>query len=670
MRVRATILVAMLLATASCSDQGVGGTEAPVGDADSTGVILLSDVDLSVLDSGAGTSSGVEDSGGYTGPCSTNECCQTQHWYCPQSFVGDELWRIVVIVDICDDLGVPCQPVFGDPDDSCEWEVVSQGECEMVFDCNPQGDTNLGEQMCEIENEDGTTSFGEQTIYCNKGQLQYGPCIPCEEEVCDGVDNDCDGVVDEGEYPCASECGTGTAICVDGEIVLCDAPTSSPEVCDNLDNDCDGPVDEELVQGCGTVCGDGIEWCVEGAWTACTALQPLDEVCNGLDDDCNGLADDGIECACPPEMIGFLIPCMEDPLVCGQGFKTCECVDDECSGTQMTECLAMCSWLPPDPNIVCDPFLGLITDEICNAFDDNCNQLIDEGLVTVCYTGPDGTAGVGVCEPGQMICELGEWGNQINGEGFFIPDFCADEVTPIEEDLCSGQDDNCDGVIENVLEETDILFIVDVSGSMSGTINAVQQAMSMFSAHYADQEVVQWGLVVGPVNGFGVEESLVISTNLVPFNQFLPVLVALDDESTGNEMLYDALFLSIRNLVPLGVVPPLPMPSWDGVGSIPALGNWSINWREDAHHVVVVFSDEGGQSYMAPEITQEIIVQHAAAANDLVIYTFSKNIDQNGLHGWGPVAVGGSWFQLTSNPATTFDELMQIIDETACGGGE
>jgi hypothetical protein len=660
MRARAILLIAALLASASCSDREVGGPEVSVKGENSSETMPLPDVEPPVPDTAS-------DSGGYTGLCSTNQCCQTQHWYCQESFIGDELWRIEVIMDICDDEGVPCQPIFGEPE-ICEWEVVFQGECEKVFDCNPQGDAHLGEQVCEIENADGTSTFGEQTVYCNKGQLQYGPCNPCEEEVCDNIDNDCDGDVDEGVYPCESECGPGTALCIGGEILMCDAPTAGTEVCDNIDNDCDGPVDEELVQGCSTVCEDGIEWCVEGDWAACTAKQPLIEVCNGMDDDCNGLVDDGIACSCPPEMLGFLIPCMEDPLLCGQGFKTCECSDEDCSGTQMTECMALCSWAPPNPNEVCDPFLGILTEEVCNAFDDNCNQLIDEDLTAACYTGPEGTAGVGVCVLGLIVCEFGSWGNHINGAGPFIPDFCSGEVTPLDEDMCSGQDDNCDGVIDNILEETDILFIVDVSGSMSSTIDAVQQAMSMFSAHYADQEVIQWGLAVGPTNG--VEEYLVLLTNLVPFGQFLPALIAVDGESTGNEMLYDALFLSIRNLVPPGALPLPPPMAWVGVGSIPSLGDWILNWREDAHHVVVVFSDEDGQSYTNPEITQDLIVQWAAAADDLVVYTFSQNSDQNGPQGWGPIAVGGSWFQLTSNPAAMFDNLMQIIDETACGGAE
>ena len=215
--------------------------------------------------------------------------------------------------------------------------------------------TNKKRSVCVGEKKPSNETCDNQDNDCDGVTDEWvknacGTCGLVPDEVCDWIDNDCDSVIDEwcgcgdgDTQSCGTdvgECSEWTQTCQNGTRWDCVwGNAAEPEVCDNLDNDCDGTIDEDTKNAC-WVCGvlpeevcDGLdndcdgetdEWsvCLEciiwdtaacgsdigtcQPWTrTCTsswrsecvwAVQPIGELCDTQDNDCDGQIDENLEC--------------------------------------------------------------------------------------------------------------------------------------------------------------------------------------------------------------------------------------------------------------------------------------------------------------------------------------------------------------------------------------
>ena len=141
----------------------------------------------------------------------------------------------------------------------------------------------------------------------------------------------------EEERACGSPegaCELGVQRCEGTQWGACENATGPrPEVCNGLDDDCDGFIDEEISNppACPRtlgVCANSRQQCLEGEWRACDAtaygpfLEPVETRCDGRDNDCDGLIDARPLIPIPVTHGGFLLPTSTGYVVAGQAQAT------------------------------------------------------------------------------------------------------------------------------------------------------------------------------------------------------------------------------------------------------------------------------------------------------------------------------------------------------------
>ena len=350
--------------------------------------------------------------------------------------------------------------------------------------CNPTAAGTPGDPNNEIPfgcnniDDDCDGKVDENVPGCN--------CVPLAE-TCDGLDNNCNGLVDDGvpPLPCGTGTCQGTRPCV-GVVGCnpspacvgagccygaCSAQVPTAEVCDGLDNNCDGNADgfsqacSNMVNGfpaldpknnpggdhmpdsgCETegpakcICHPGIRTCPlngAGVFGAClNEQQPKIEICNGLDDDCDGIVDEQPTITCTNDT-----QCAATPIT-----PTCDnpsglanmgtCVPPDCSsggcGAGQLLCVNGVQVCNANPSPM---------DNTCDGVDDDCDGVVDEDWKCTNPAGPDGIIGTADDCPcvSPTVC---------NGKESCQNGAVVCEGDPVGQESCNCLDDNCNGQVD------------------------------------------------------------------------------------------------------------------------------------------------------------------------------------------------------------------------------
>jgi hypothetical protein len=416
-----------------------------------------------------------------TGPdngiCTTRCLDDTQ---CPEGFdcvvIGDDEGAIQVCID----------PEFCFDADG---DGYGEGPGCLGMDCDETTDRinagapevcNLTDDNCDGLVDNNTVETGEDCdtgelgvcaegrTVCESGVTRCEPRRAPSDEICDTRDNDCDGEVDE-EATDALEWFRD----IDGDrygddedvLRACSRPDGytsdggdcddrdrafnpgATEICDGVDNDCDGTIDGDDAVGTGLFYIDGDNdgfgnpdvsrfGCPEVGWVDngrdCNdgdiAINPeAPEICDDIDNNCNEQVDEGGGEGAELWYLDSDLDGYGDP----EDFvRSCNPVEGRVRNRN--DCDDSDRDINPEAT------------EVCDGVDNDCNDLIDDGVSTIYYRDADADT-YGDADNTIAACAL--------PGGYVTNSTDCDDSTnlrfPGNPEVCDGIDNNCDGAIDN-----------------------------------------------------------------------------------------------------------------------------------------------------------------------------------------------------------------------------